>query len=76
MVVELFQMIEIMIEADGFIVPTPEVDDHTLLSRQLVHDAGKARHRGKVGRDLDEEDGDIDAIDVGREPRRGNSGLL
>jgi hypothetical protein len=76
MVVELFQMIEIMFEADGFIVPTPKVDDHALLSRQLVHDVGKARHRGKVGRDLDKEDGNIDAIDIGRERRRGSSGLL
>ncbi len=75
MVVELFQMIEIMIEADGFIVPTPKVDDHALLSRQLVHDAGQARHRGKVGRDLDEEEGDIDAIDIGREREAGQLGI-
>ena len=65
--VELLQMVEVVVDADRVVEPAPQIDHHTPLARNAIEQPREIRHVGEVARQLDDEQRQVDAVEIGRE---------
>ena len=63
-------MIEVVLQPDRVVEPAPQVDDHAPLAGDAVEQAREVGHVREVRRHLDDEQGKVDAIEVGGERQR------
>ena len=60
--VELLQMIEVVLDTDRVVVARPHVEHHAALARYAVEEAGEVGHVREIGRQLRDQQGDVDAF--------------
>ena len=65
--VEFLQMIEVVLDADGVVVARPHVEHHATLARHAIEEAGEVGHVREIRRQLRHQQGNVHALEVGRE---------
>jgi hypothetical protein len=73
--VELFQVVEVVLQTNRVVEAAPQIENHAPFARNPVEQAREIGPIREVRRHLHDEEGKIDAVEVGCKRQRGQSGM-